>query len=328
MAADQSKKQSTRQVLVTVLKVCISVALLIFLMARIGVHQLLLHITTANPFWIITSILTFMISNVLGAFQWFLLLKSKKVNISLWKAIKYYHVGLFFNNFLIGYVGGDAFRIYDIHKLSGDTNSAISTVFFDRFVGFFALTSLAMIVTLIWLQRLSSQLTVLTIGIVFMVWIFGLYLLFREDVARKFSFLFKLVLPKILTSKLKELYYALNEFRHNKMMLIEIFVIAIGVQSLRILTHLFAARSVGVNIDGYYFFIFIPIVAMAASLPISLGGIGVREQSGVTLFAQVGIASARVVAFEFIAYLVGIIATIPGGIIFAFRKEHTKPEID
>ena len=66
---------------------------------------------------------------------------------------------------------------------------------------------------------------------------------------------------------------------------------------------------------------FIPLVALFASLPISFGGIGVREQSGATLFSTVGLGASKVVTFEFLAYIIGIIATIPGGIIFALRRE-------
>jgi len=318
---------SLKQVLFTFLKICISGFLIYFLLARIGFNKLLDQLTTANIYWILSSICIFSLSNILGAIQWYMLLKSKEIKLSLWRVIKFYHVGLFFNNFLIGYVGGDAFRIYDIKKSSGDTNGALTTVFFDRFVGFFALSTLGVLVTIIWIKRLSSHVTVYTILIVFTIWLIGFYFLFQEKVAKKFSWIFKLFLPKIIHIKLKEIYYELNKFRHNKLLLLQIFVIAFSVQTLRILTHLFAARSVGVKLDLFYFFIFVPIIALASSLPISLGGIGVREQSGVTLFTQVGVLSAQVVAFEFIAYLVGIFATIPGGLIFAFRKNHIKKMI-
>jgi len=316
-----------KQVLFTIFKIGISGFLIYFLLARIGFNKLLEQLTTANIYWIILSICIFSLSNFLGSVQWYLLLRSKRIKLPLWHVIKFYHVGLFFNNFLIGYVGGDAFRIYDIRKSSGDTNGALTTVFFDRFIGFFTLSTLAVMVTLIWMKKLTSHVTVYTILIVFVIWVIGFYFLFQEKVAKKFSWLFRFFLPKMVHYKLKEIYYELNKFRHNKILLLHIFIISFGVQTLRILTHFFAAKAVGVNLDLFYFFIFVPIIALAASLPISLGGIGVREQSGVTLFTQVGVLSAKVVAFEFIAYLVGIIATIPGGFIFAFRKDH-KSKLD
>ena len=97
------------------------------------------------------------------------------------------------------------------------------------------------------------------------------------------------------------------------------------VQSLRILVHYTAARSIGVQVNLVYFVIFVPIIALLASLPISIGGIGIRESSGVALFSQVWPLQADIVAFEFFAFLIGIISTIPGGIIFMLRKEAKQP---
>ena len=41
----------------------------------------------------------------------------------------------------------------------------------------------------------------------------------------------------------------------------------------------------------------------------------------------IGLGDIKVVTFEFLAYIVGIVATIPGGVIFALRREdHFKPK--
>ena len=309
-------------------KVSISAVLIFWLLKGIGIARLVEHVASANPLFVILSILTFAISNLLGSVQWYLLLKSKNVKLPLIKVMSYYHVGLFFNNFLIGYIGGDAFRIYDIHKSSGDTTSALTTVFFDRFIGFFAMTALAMFVSLLLLQRFSSLALFSAIAAILLCWILLFVFLFRENMARKLAWIFKPLLPKMVQNRIKDLYFGLNQFRHNKGLLFRILLIALCVQALRVLTHFWAARSIGVEIELSYFYIFIPIIAILASLPISLGGIGIREQSGVALFARVGISSAEVVAFEFLAYIVGIVATIPGGIIFAARREHKSPVIN
>ncbi len=324
-----SQNSASRTIVVNLIKVLISGFLVYILLRRIGVSTLLTNITQAERTFILLALLCFVASNFLGSFQWYLLLKSRDIEISLLKVISYYHVGLFFNNFLIGYIGGDAFRVYDVHRSSGDTTSAISTVFFDRFVGFFTMTSMAVLTSFYLASRkIMPNSTSLTLAIILVVWIAGLMVLFNENIAQKFAWIFKLLLPKVLHAKMRDVYYGINQFRHNKLLLVQILLVSVGVQSLRITTHYWTSRSVGVNAPVSYFFIFIPIVALAASLPISLGGIGVREQSGVALFAQIGLPSASVVAFEFLAYIIGIVATLPGGLIFALRKEHKKPKIN
>lgn len=311
----------------TVLKIVVSVGLIIWLLARIGAQQIAGQIATANLWWILAAIAVFSLSNVLGSLQWYLLLRSKDLSLSFTRVLGFYHVGLFFNNFLIGNVGGDAFRIYDVSKETGDTTNAVSTVFFDRFVGFFTLTFIAMIVSLLWIQQLASMKTVYTIAIVLAGWLFGILFLFFESVAKRTSTWIARLLPRVVNDKLRDMYFELNRFRHNKRLLISVLAVSFLVQLLRVLTHVLAARSVGVDNRIYYFFVFIPIIAMAASLPISLGGIGVREQSSVALFARIGVAANLVVAFEFIAYLVGIIASLPGGVVFVLRKSAAREEL-
>jgi len=269
----------------------------------------------------LAAILIFTLSNILGALQWHLLLRSQNVGFSFGHALSYYHVGLFFNNFLIGYVGGDALRIYDVTRHAGSSTVAVSSVVFDRFIGFFTLTSIAMVVSLFQIHQLTSFKAVYIIGIILAVWILIFILLFNDKIGSAFGRIFTPILPRFITDKIHAIYMAINQFRHERIMLLQIFGISIIVQTLRILTHFFTALSVGVNVSAGYFFMFIPLVALFASLPISFGGIGVREQSGVTLFSTLGLAASKVVTFEFLAYIVGIIATIPGGVIFALRRE-------
>ena len=318
-----SKKRMSRKHLLNAAKLLISVTLITWLLQRIGLDTILEQIRTADVSWIFVAVIMFAVSNVLGAVQWYLLMRSQQVNVSLGHAISYYHVGLFFNNFLIGYVGGDAFRIYDIRRHSGDTTAAVSTVVFDRFIGFLMVTSIAMSVSLIWIRQLASLDTVYFIAAILLGWFFMLFLLFNQSAGKKFGRICSPFVPGMLQEKILSMSMALNQFRHNRLLLIQVLAISLVVQLLRVMVHYWAALSVGVSVSMFYFLIFVPIIALFASLPISFGGIGVREQSGVAVFSTIGVMASKVVTFEFLAYIVGIVATIPGGLIFALRKEET-----
>jgi glycosyltransferase 2 family protein len=311
---------------VSLLKIMVSAVLVALLLRGIGWRQLISQFQQAAWTGLALSLGTFALSNFLGALQWNLLLRSKGIRIAFPRVLGYYHVGLFFNNFLIGNVGGDAFRVFDIRRISGETNSALSTVFFDRFIGFFAMASLALFATLIAARQMVSGSALEAILLIFGAWLLASAFMFYEPFAKKFSWIFRLLLPAALHAKAKSFYYSLHGFRSEKTLLLHLFCISLAVQTLRILTHYFAAYSLGVRERINFFFLFIPVVALVASLPISLGGLGVREQSAVTLFSPLGISAARIVAFEFVAYLVGIVASLPGGIVFALRREHTLPD--
>jgi uncharacterized membrane protein YbhN (UPF0104 family) len=64
--------------------------------------------------------------------------------------------------------------------------------------------------------------------------------------------------------------------------------ISLGVQSAFVLTNVWMARSVGVNTPLAPWFVAWPLSKLVAVLPISLGGIGVREAALVTLLTPYG----------------------------------------
>jgi uncharacterized protein (TIRG00374 family) len=304
------------------IKIIISVALVVFLIAKLGLQEIFSHFATANPWWIFWGIIAFSVSNFLGSVQWYLLMKSRGIELRLGKVISYYYVGLFFNNFLIGYVGGDAIRIYDISKSSGNSSHAISTVFFDRLIGFVMLTTLALIAGLAWRNIFHSRIVIFIIFLIFICWIVSFFVMFNERFAKKIGWVFKFVLPAKFNEKIRGIYSSINSFKHDKKTISIAILISLVIQALRIFVHYFAALSVGLITHIKYFFIFVPVIALLASLPISIGGIGIRESSGIALFSQVNSFQLEtIVAMEFLAYLIGLLSTIPGGLIFMLRKE-------
>ncbi len=318
-----------KRILIPLIKVLVSLLLIAILLSKLGVRQIASQLAFANLWWIAWATLLFVISNLLGSVQWFCLLKNQGIAIPLRSVIAYYHVGLFFNNFLIGYVGGDAIRIFDIARVSGNSSIAISTVLMDRLIGFVMLTSLALVAGLVWHSIFQSDTILLVLGLILCCWIFSFVVLFHERFARRISWIFRLILPVRLKNKMKQVYISINSFKHERKILVQVLLISIAVQSLRIMVHYYAALAVGVHAHIKYFFIFVPAIALLSSLPISIGGIGIRETSGVALFSQINsIPAEAIVAMEFLSYLIGLLATVPGGLIFMFRPEIIQPNHD
>jgi hypothetical protein len=71
------------------------------------------------------------------------------------------------------------------------------------------------------------------------------------------------------------------------------------------------------HINIIYFFIFVPIIILVALLPLSVGGIGVREGAYVYFFSQVGVSASEAFILSLLLYVVMMIGIIlPGGIIY------------
>jgi hypothetical protein len=95
--------------------------------------------------------------------------------------------------------------------------------------------------------------------------------------------------------------------------------VALVVQVMRIGVHVLFARALGLRVDTAYFFLFVPLLAVIVSLPISLNGIGVREGAGMVLFGLVGLDKASAFALQFGTYLIAVGVSLIGGLVFLAR---------
>ncbi|MDZ7374437.1 MAG: flippase-like domain-containing protein [candidate division KSB1 bacterium] len=315
-----------RRFLSALLKLVVSATVIVFLLRRIGVDAVTQQLGTADIGWLVTALVVFAASNVLGAIQWRWFLAARGIALSLPTVLAYYHVGLFFNNFLLGYVGGDVFRIYDAARASGKPVEAASAVFLDRLVGFVALTTMAVVGSVVWfsLFRVGGAVALGSV-LLLAAWCAAFVALFHPRVARKLFAAVKFFFPSPLRGRLNGLYWQLNAFRHDRWLLARAYGLSLAIQALRVMVHVFTALAVGMRANMLYFAVFIPIIALISSLPVTFGGIGIREQTGVTLFGRVGLPPAQAMATEFLAYLVGVFSSLPGGVYFLLRREQLKP---
>ena len=303
------------------IKLLVSGALLYYLFTKIGVENFLDKLSTANLWWVLAGIGSFLISNFLGSLQWYLLMRQSGMDLTYRKTVEYYFIGLFFNNFLISNLGGDVFRIYYASRSTEKTVGAISTVFLDRFIGFTMLTFLSLIGGLLILQEnyLETIVPVLFITLFFWILIFAVF--FNRPLAKKIHPFFVWLLPESIVQKMIDLYEVLHQFKDAKLFLLKLMGIGFLVQLFRVGIHYFAGLALNIHPGFQTFMLFIPLIALLASLPISIGGLGVREQSGVVLFARAGISAGLAASMEFLAYLLTVVGSLPGAVLYLFAGE-------
>lgn len=312
------------RLITTFIKIIVSVSLIYYLLNRIGFRRLAEIFSEIEIRWLLFALILVTASNLLGVLQWRFLLKNSNIKISYPRALVYYYTGLFFNNFLISLFGGDIFRVYDITRHSGKNSTAISTVFLDRLIGLMAMAFLALIFGIISVKILHSNYILAPVGGFFIFLLFIILFFYFKNFAKKFQSATEKILPEFIFQKLREVYNGINYFKNHRMLILFLLLNSLIIQLLRISSHYIAALSLNINdqvsVSIWYFYIFVPIIFVIALLPISIGGLGVREYVGIVLFGYVGITSDLAFSIEFIAYLIGVLASIPGGIAFSLRR--------
>lgn len=307
-------------------KIAFSAILMMFLFSRIPLASVLETIQRANPDYLASAWLLLLASNVLGAYQWERLLAATDTRIAFWKVCAYYHVGLFFNNFLPANIGGDIARVAEAERHGPTRAAAISTVVMDRLIGTVALAGLALLTTLPAIDRFHLRVVYLALVGFFCLSLVLLWAVFHPKLLPAIERMLSRVGLSGLKPHLDDLALRLQNFRGRRRLLFGLFAVALVVQLARIGVHILVARALGIDVPATYFFLFVPLLAVIVSLPISLNGIGVREGVGVVLFGLVGVHRNQAFSLQFTTYLVAVAVSLLGALVFLARMPRRAAE--
>jgi uncharacterized membrane protein YbhN (UPF0104 family) len=76
-----------------------------------------------------------------------------------------------------------------------------------------------------------------------------------------------------------------------------------------------ASVAMGIPINLIYFLLFLPAVTLVSLIPLSLGGLGIREASMAILFGAAGISTADVIAVSLTIHIINTLLSLWGGVL-------------
>src|SRR5438132_8232436 len=127
--------------LILLLKILVSVGLLVFFFTRIHIERFFNTFASADFSYIVLGIFVYFVSQFLSALRWKVLARPLGFDGPFKFFLNYYLIGMFFNLFAPGTVGGDVTRIYYLARegernreraWSGATMPPAVSVFADR----------------------------------------------------------------------------------------------------------------------------------------------------------------------------------------------------
>ncbi len=273
----------------------------------------------ADPFFILLAVGMFIASGIAGAAQWGVILRFHGISPPFGVTVSRYFMGLFFNYVLPGFVGGDVVRVY--HAARGEkATRAFSSTLADRVIGLLIMV-LFSLGALMFLGRGPAD-QVLPAALALFASLAAFVVFFRFDAfGLATGRLFGRFVPVPFRAKFADVYSEMNDLTRSPGTLVLVAAISVFVQATRIGVHYLCGRAVGIDAGFLYFALFVPVMEIVASLPVSIGGVGVRETMGSMLFATVGVARPLVVAYTLLATVAGFTGSLPGAAAFAFRRK-------
>lgn len=234
--------------------------------------------------WLILATLFFIASKVVSAYRLTIFFKAIGLVLNQKYNLRLYWIGMFYNLFLPGGIGGDGFKVYLLNKrFKTKVKPLIQASLLDRVAGLAALLFLAGIA---YFFINSSGLP---------AWIY-----YANSAALFF------LIPVYS--------YSINRFFnvfHSSFWLTNLY--SLGVQWLQILSAYFILLALGVSDLYLEYQVLFLISSVVAVFPFTIGGIGTRELTFILGYTYVGIDENIAVAFSLLFFLITAFVSFFGG---------------
>ncbi|MFP4416310.1 MAG: lysylphosphatidylglycerol synthase transmembrane domain-containing protein [Chitinispirillaceae bacterium] len=323
----------SKKIGITILKAAVTVSIIAFIIHRLGWRHIVSAIAKADMVWLFAALGLFILSGVLGVQQWRILLANKGIQLTYRRAFVLYYVGMFFNNFMFGMVAGDAVKVALIRSNSGNIKGGFAATFLDRFAGLWAMMGFAIFGSIILLNRgMINESRLATAFIALIVAFVGFTIICAFIVSQRLQRLsFRLLdmLPIPAKERIRGIIKEVILEVHDRHLLVPVALLSTLIQLMRIVVHILCAAALGLltMANFQYFFIFVPFMAVLMLIPLPFG---IKESIGGSLFILAGFSPdspEQPLVMEFLASLIGIAASLIGGVFFVTRKLKTTGDL-
>jgi glycosyltransferase 2 family protein len=288
--------------------------------------------------------LVFMFSQVCLALRWWLFMRAWDIRISCFSAIKLTFLGLYFNNFLPGSVGGDLVRAWYVAQYTSRKMASVISVFVDRVLALLGTLIIAIAAFIIAGQKgiftrkeksgipnvLSGSWIYAFIALGLVVVLIAGIMVFPKG--RKFlNSFFEKALHHGRNAVLQAAEAGWMLIRKPYLLPESLFLTFI-LQGMVVVSLWILGRQMGIPTELKMYFVFFPVMWVIGSIPISIAGIGIVEGGLIVLFMQFGMVppelKSSVDALVLSQRAVWLIASLPGLVVYLSGKHLPKDIIE
>jgi glycosyltransferase 2 family protein len=271
----------------------------------------------------VAALAVYLLGHSVGIAKWRMVVNAAGAQLDYRTSAECYTGGLFATLFLPSIIAGDVVRLAVGLRRSPNPSAVLAGNVVDRFLDMIAQAGLVLLGIVLLPGSLPPPLTgVARKGILFLVGMVGglallILLLYRPLMSRR-SVGFR--------RKLGRLRYALRTGWQKPYVLLSGWILGTAIQSIFLILTALLAISCGLWLPLRVWFFAWPLAKLAALLPLTQGGIGVREAALVGLLSPFGAAAHLVLAAGLVWEAVVIVGGLIAGLIaFVLSRYETTP---
>lgn len=277
----------------------------------------------------------------IGALRWRLLLRAQDINLGYLPVLRLTLTGFFFNLAIPGAVGGDLVKMgYAMRRAPENKTAAVFSIVVDRIMGIMGLFVVAGVAVLLNLQtiiQLGEENPYLQAGAVLVALgsfagVIGLlalqyhYLLVRHPKLAPLWDLCSRKLPRAIVFTAKRIMTALDLYKKSKKVLAQTLGLAILIHCILALNLFTIGQALHENkLSLGDYFVTTQVANAVAAVPVTPGGLGLRDKGAQELFSALGMAEHKSGAIPVTLTFILLLWALIGGAVFTVAPVSTKP---
>jgi glycosyltransferase 2 family protein len=307
-----------------VLRILVSVALLVAVLLYADVGEVLAAVREGHWAWLAVALAVMAGTVVLGAFRWWLLLEGAGIDVPARDSIRPYAMSFVLNLLLPTAVAGDAVRTWVLGRRSGRLLGAAAATVVDR------LTALLCLFAVGWAAYAVDRNAVPGSVLVAFAWVTaGLAVALALGVMAALG-VRPLVhrLPERVANMIRDSWRMVRGWAGSGRLVLTVLAVGLVYQVLAVSVLVLAGKIVGVELPFALAAVCTPVVVLATLIPISVGGLGIREGGFVILLGQAGIDAADATVVSLLSATSVLIASaVVVGATYLFGSVGAEPGV-
>ena len=287
--------------------------------------EILAATASADLRWLAAALGLVLVDRTLMAMRWIDLLVALAPGSRppLGAVLRVFFVSSFVSNFVPS-VASDMYRAYALSKYDVHLAESTASVLMDRALGVLSVVLVGGL-SLLFARNVSvPRELLLSLGLMFAVCAVAAAVVFSETAAgwvRAFAALMPIALLRRVAETLTD---AVRRYADHHREMVRVLAYSIVVQIIRVLQAWCLGVGLGLSLPASAYFAFIPVIVLIMQLPITPNGLGTTQAAFYWLFLPAGAPAPRVFALSVLFLALGIVGTLPGGILYALGGDRRR----
>ena len=297
----------------------IGIAIFVYILLKLDLRKTLIEIANANVYYLILASFLVFVSLIFQTFKWYIIALVQKINLPFGDAMSINLIGLFYGFLTPGKLGGAIRADYIKNYKNGDLGKGISNYVLDKILDTLSIVFIIIVFSFAFSGIISTGLVYyFLILFLFSTSVFILFL----DMNRSKTILrvfYKTLAPERMKEKLRNSFYSFYRDMPKRGYFILFFLANILTWMIIYASTYFMGVAVGINASFFYYMEILSIGTLVSLIPISIGGLGTREATTISLFRLIGVEATKVFSMSLLAIFISSIIPSIIGIFLTFK---------